>query len=234
MNFSNTTDKNGIIQDIERYLRKGATGISGNAVLLSDITAFCNTELRMTWHHVFKSTNAWQYDDSNQTNLPSATANLVSGTRAYLLPSDALVVRQIKIKNSSGEYYEVYPCTNEEIDEDQPNGTPLRYVLVGNTIKFNVAPSYNSDAGLKVFFDRGSVSFDTSDTTQQPGFASEYHDLIPIGASIRYLKIYSPSDATIPQLEKDYARLLKNLEEFYQKQYRSYKPKLQRPARSWK
>jgi hypothetical protein len=97
MQFNDTTNKNGIIQDCERNCGMPAASISGNATLLGDFTAHCNTELRLAWHLIFRSTGVWKYDDGNQTNLPFAVQDLSSSTRDYALPSDSLTIDKIKI-----------------------------------------------------------------------------------------------------------------------------------------
>ena len=40
--------------------------------------------------------------------------------------------------------------------------------------------NYASTDGLKVYYDREAVEFATDDTTKTPGFASPYHEILPI------------------------------------------------------
>lgn len=229
MQFNDTTNKNGIIQDCERYCGITATGISGNSVLLGDFTAYSNSTLRSLWHLSFLSCGNWQYEDNNQTDLPQATANLTSAQTTYALPSSALTVNRIEVKDAAGNWTKLTPIAESHIygavDEFmKTDAQPMYYRLVGNTFEIFPASNYNSTSGLKVYFDRGSVAFAASDTTKTPGIAGEYHDLIPLGASLKYLKIKRPGSAETAQVDKDYQTL-----ELKYKQYLSGRFKDKRP-----
>lgn len=239
MQFSDTTNNLGIIQACERYTNLGDTGISGDSAKLKDFTAYVNTVMRRLWHSIFEASGSWQYDDSNQTDLPQATTDLVSGTATYALPATALTVKRLEAKDSNGEWYVLKPLVIDEIGEAIPeffdvDGDPSYYRLVGNTIELFAAPSYNSTGGLKVYYDRGSVAFASTDTTKTPGFASEYHDLVPVGASLEWLKIKQPQDATTARLAEDYASQLQQLNKFYNKRFSDKKLTISRQYQTFK
>lgn len=164
----------------------------------------------------------WQYDDSNQTDLPFASTTLTADQTTYALPTGALGVRGIEVKNTGSVWSSLLPITEEMIRERQAmgqffstSGTPQYYQLVGQTVRLFPASNYTQSASFKVSFDRGSVAFASTDTTTTPGFASEYHDIIPIGASIEWLKIKEPNSGTLANLRSDYAQLEKNLKDYY-------------------
>jgi len=115
----------------------------------------------------------------------------------------------------------------------ETNGSPLNYSLVGGTLQLFPAPNYSSTSGLKVYFDRDSVDFASTDTTDTPGFASPYHEIIPIGASIEYLKIKQPTSPTLPILMQDYAKLELSIKQFYGKRFRDFKPRIGRAKESY-
>lgn len=226
--FSNTTDKNGIIQLCEFNCGLGDAGISGNATLLKYFTAFANQSLSEVWHSIF-TTSKWQFDDSNQTDLPQATTNLVSGTQKYALPTGALTIERIEIADSEGNFFVLTPLYLHEINEAvseffEGGGSPRYYRLIGNTIELFPAPNYNYTNGLKVYFDRGMVTFASSDTTKTPGFASEYHDLVPTKTSIKWLRINKPDSATLQELKIEEARRMGELSEFYSGRWPDKKP----------
>lgn len=231
MQFSDTTNKLGIIQACERYCNTGDTGISGNTVLLKEFTAHSNSIMRRLWHSIFMAYGGWQYDDSNQTNLPSAYTDITASQTSYGLPNGILSVRGVEVIDEDGNWYALKPLTEEQIRDKQAMGefldtpgSPLYYQLVGSTIRLFPATDYTYTGGLKVFFDRGSVAFASTDTTKAPGFASEYHDLVPIGASLEWLKIKLPNDATTARLEKDYEILEQRLKEYYSKKFKELFP----------
>ena len=104
MNYSDTTNKDGIIQTIEELCDLGDTYISGDSTRLKQFTARINRVSSLVWHIIHKATGNWQYDDNNNTDLPFATTNLVLGQRRYTLPSDALTIQRIEIKDENGNW----------------------------------------------------------------------------------------------------------------------------------
>lgn len=234
MTFSNTTTKAGIIQQIEYLTDLGDAYISGDTTRLRQVTATVNRISSRVWHLIFMSNGNWQYDDSSYTDLPSATTDIVSGTASYALPSDALTVQRVEAKDAGGIWQVLTPITKEmlqgqAVDEFmKDNGALLYYRLTDGTIELFPASNYASSGGLKVYFDRGSVDFAYDATTATPGFASPYHEILPIGASIEWLKIKQPNSSTLPQLQADYLKLEKNIKEYYGARFKDLKPKIGR------
>jgi len=239
MQFNDTTNNLGIIQACERYTNLGDTTISGSSDKLKEFTAYANTSLRRIWHNIFMSSGNWIYDDGNQTDLPQATTNIVAAQALYALPSEAVTVQRMEYKDSSGNWSEIYPMTLEEIptavDEYmKTDSTPYRYRLVDDTIELFPAPADSVTGGLKIYFERGSVSFVSTDTTEAPGFVSEYHDLVPIGASLEWLKIHLPGDATTAQLKEDWMIGMDNIKKFYNRRFKDKKIVLTRAYSNYK
>lgn len=211
MTFSDTTNKNGAIQTCEFYCQLGDTGISGDATKLKQFTNLINVANSQIWHLIFQLNGGWKYDDSNYSDLPQATQALVAGTSKYALPSTALTVARIEVMDVKGVYHNLIPMRLEEIETAvdsflASDGMPQYYRLLGSTIELFPGPAAASvtlAAGLKVYFDRSSVSFVSSDTTKSFGFASEYHDIAPRKASIEWMKVYKPDSGTLPRLIED-------------------------------
>ncbi len=142
----------------------------------------------------------WQLDDSNHTDYPIITTNLVSGQRDYSFTTDEggsliLDVYKVMVANSSGVYYEI-PCVDQQSDADTSSfydgqnttGTPTRYDKTANGIFLDVIPSYNYTNGLKVFINREASYFTTSDTTKKPGVDGRFHEYFALEPSVRYCK----------------------------------------------
>lgn len=232
LQFSNTTDKNGIIQLVEFYTALGDGGISGNATLLKQMTAQINLAMSEIWHTMWSYQAGWQYDDANQTDLPQATANLQDGIAKVALPTDALTVNRIEIKDKEGNFYKITPITERQIGGAIPEffetaGMPLYYRLLGRTIELFPAPAtaqVTLTSGMKVYFDRTGVAFASTDTTDTPGFSGEYHDLVPIKASIKWLQVHKPDSPTLSLLmAKELARI-EELKEFEANKWKDRKP----------
>jgi len=246
MIFSSTTTKAGIIQEIERLTDLGQTYISGDATRLAEMTATINRINHRVWHTIFMATGNWQYDDGNFTDLPIATTDLVSGTAKYAIPSDALTIQRVEIKDENGLEYQLTPITKElikgqAVDEFlDVDSTPMYYSIVNGTMELFPAPNYASTGGLKVYFDRDSVDFTVADpmttelNNQTPGFASPYHEILPIKASIEWLKVKQPQSPTLPLLLQDDLKLEQSIKQFYAVRFKDYKPRIGRAKRNWK
>jgi len=224
MQFSDTTNKLGIIQSCERYMRLGDAGISGNAQLLLEFTAHINQVNRETWALIFDAYGGWQYDDSNQTDLPAAVDTITADQVSYALPTGALTIRGIEVKDEGGVWHQLKPITEEQIRDSQAmgefyktSGQPLFYQVVGDTVRVFPASDYTQASSFKVFFDRGSVAFASTDTTKAPGFYSEFHSVIPIGASLERLKIEEPDNSQVQWLDARYKEYQRDIVKFYGK-----------------
>ena len=233
MVFSDTSTKSGAIQNCEFYCQLGDGGISNNTTLLQQFTARLNESNSKVWHSIFAINGGWKYDDSNYTDLPQATQNLVGGTQVYALPTTALAVDRIEVMDVNGIYQVVRPYRLDMIPEGvnnffSTNGLPLYYRLIGNTIQFFPAPdagiSVTLTAGLKVYFQRASVGFTYTDTTKTFGFASEYHDIPPRRASIEWLSVFKPDSPTLKKLIQDDIDRIAQLEEYETAKWHNVKP----------
>lgn len=233
MQFSDSSNLTGLIQSCEDKINSSITGD-----LLKKFTRYINNASSKVWAIIFDTYNGWIYDDANQTDLPQATSDLVSGTSTYSLPSTALTVQRIEIKDSEGNFIPLKSLTLEEIQQGvdefyENNGTPQGYRLLGNTIEIFPASSYNSTSGLKVYFERASVAFASTDTTKTAGFASPFHDMLAIDASIQYMSTKNFNQNQINNLKLEYEQYKIDLKNFYGKRFRDYKPRLKAKKTNW-
>lgn len=211
-----------MIQACERYCNLGDAGISGDAQLLKEFTAHINQWGRKVWHMIFMAYGGWQYDDGNQLDLPAATTDLTANQTSIALPSSSLSVRGIEVKDTAGIWHALIAATEEQIREFQAmgefhktSGQPQYYQIVGQTVRLFPAADYTQSASFKVFFDRGSVAFSSDATSSTPGFVSEYHDILGIGASIEWLKIKQPTSGTLAILRGDLVEYELKLKAYY-------------------
>lgn len=239
MVYSDTTNLNGVIQTVERLADLGQTYFSGDATRLKEITAMINNENHRIWAFIFNSTGNWQYDDGNYTNLPQSASDLVSGTGKYALPTEALTIIGVNCKDTNGEWYPLTPLTNKAIDNQvdgflDDNGTPEYYKVVNGTVQVFPAPNYNSTGGFKVLFDRDSVDFTTSDTTKTPGFASPYHEWLPLKTTITWLEIKQPQSPSLAAYRLKDQKFEIDVKKFYSARFKDYKPHISRERISYK
>ena len=196
MKFSDTTNKNGIIQLVERLCKLGDGGITNDTTLFKQITGDINQAYKKVAMALLRVDKSWKWDDSNYTDFPIATIDIVASQRDYTLPastsggnaSTLYRVNQVRFKVTGGQYQKLELMNiGEEETASTTTGVPTKYNLVGNSIRLNIVASANSTAGLEVTFQRSLEEFTTSDTTKQPGFMDSYHDLLAYDASSTYL-----------------------------------------------
>jgi hypothetical protein len=239
MQFSDTTNKNGIIQDCERLCSLGDAGISGQPTLLKQFTAQVNNTVSRLWSLIFQAYGGWIYDDSNNTDLPQAYTNLVAGQRRYSLPSYALSILRVDVTDSGGLVRRLTPVPQEVIDIGiadfmQDEGPPQFYRLMDGELELYPASLVAVTDGLEIFFERDSVQFVSTDTTRTPGFASPFHYLVPIGASIDHLRSKQASSAVLKELKEDMEKGEAKMTAYYNKRWRDLRPKISTPLTDWR
>lgn len=176
------------------------TGINTTSEL-KQITRACNEALRTVWTWIFEAYGGWVFDGSNQSDLPTARATLVEDQSKYTLPSEAITVRGVEFKDEQSQWHKLEPVSEEQIrqfyseeDFEDTSGTPRYYTPYAGLIKLHPAPNFGQSESLRLSFDREMVAFASDDTTQQPGFAGNFHEAVAVGASY-----FIASNTNLPQ-----------------------------------
>lgn len=188
MQFSDTSDEQGLIQDITDL-----TGASVNEYTLKARTRSINEWSRKVLAKILTSQDEWDFDDSNHTDLPILTTNIVSGQRDYGLPLSSEGMLQIKsVEVSDGsKFYLAKPIdkaeqnvavSNDSIDEFYDKSEP-KYDLQYGSLFIYPKPDANVTAGLKVWINRDISPFVSTDTTKVPGFDPVFHRILSYGAA---------------------------------------------------
>ncbi len=197
LQFSDTTTKKGILQLIERDLKLGDGYITGDAGRLLEFTADCNIEMDDIWAEIFECGGTWQFDDSNHTDYPIITTNLVSGQRDYTFTTDEqgniiLDIYKVLVADENGVFHEVTPKdaqsdkdTSGFWDGQDTQGSPYEYDKTANGIFLRDIPNYNYTNGLKVYINREGSYFTSTDTTKKPGFHGTLHSLVALRVTMR-------------------------------------------------
>lgn len=207
MQFSNTSEYNGIIQNCETLSKLGNGGITGNTILFGKFTGWINDAYAEVAMAAMTADKNWRWDDNNYTtpnSVPVATNTLTDGVRDIILPratnaadqSTLWRVYKVRLKDLNGEWYTLEPLASDE-DEIDDSGRPTKYRLLGNSVRLSGPPSSTAitlSAGIQVWFQREFIKFTTASTTQMPGFMSSFHHLLELKASSKYLL---PTDAKL-------------------------------------
>ncbi len=231
--YSNTTTKGGIIQLIERKLDLPDGTITGDATLFARFTSDVNIALDRALSLIFESAGTWQFDDSNQTDYPIITTNLVSGQRDYSFTADSngnliLDIFRVLIATSSGTFVEIDPVDQQSRNTNDPmtntdgfvnganaTGLPTKYDKTANGIFLDPIPNYNYTNGLKIFINRESTYFTVSDTTKKPGFAGLFHEYLALRPAYQYAYGKTLSGVNVKSLGNDMLTMEAALKDYY-------------------
>lgn len=143
----------------------------------------------------------WQFDDSNNTDFPIATTDIVQNQQDYSLSVGQLEITRAEIKDSSGNWQKLNPIDQVDIynqsltDFMKTPGIPQFYDKIGNSLMLYPIPNYSQSASLKLWYERGPNYFLTSDTTKQPGFNSLFHDLLAYWPAYDYALAHGKGNA---------------------------------------
>lgn len=227
MQYSDTTNKNGLLQECEFWTNLGDGTITGDATLKAQFTSRLNRAYDAVMPLLLSYGDKMRWDDTNHTKHPIGTTNIVSGTHDYqILTDDAglsiLNITDVMILESatSTEYKELRRLTLDHPDALRamsPNptdtGVPWAFLEKDNTVFLFPKPNYAATNGIKFFFERIADYFTTSDTTQTPGIPAQFHQLLALYASLDWLLVFKSEATTlITRLEAKIAKTERNLE----------------------
>ena len=198
MVFSNITDKSGLIQSVEFWTRQPDAGISDNATLLYQITTRINAAFEKILPMLLMNSDRITWDDTNHTDLPVGTMNLVSGQSDYKIGHDdntldILNLTAVRILPSSTEtiYSELERMTLDDesvLDAISPNsditGVPSYFLENSDKLFLYPEPNYSATNGIQLFFAREQYYFVYTDTTKEPGIPKPFHELLALYASL--------------------------------------------------
>ncbi len=226
MVLSSTTTRSGLIQDCETLTGLGDKAISGNTTRQAEFIRLLNVRYRMADTEIWKASNEWGWDDTNQTDLPVATTTLVDSQHDYSIPSTARKVERVEVQDINGNWSLVYPIDKTQFSEEamsefeETNGLPTYYDMVGNSIYLYPAPDEtvsSTTSSLRLYASRDIVAFSTTvnATTMaiSPGIDNHFHRYLSAGASYDWcLTKGLQKTPLLKQMVDEYA---KDIKEFY-------------------
>lgn len=197
MQYNDTTNKNGIIQMIEKTTKLGLGTISGNAApdyYLDYFTQLVNNWLGYTTSMIQGMSREAIYDDVNNTGFQTEEYNTVDDQQDYGLDSDISSIRIVEIRDatqadttkgfSTIPFVEVRDRLGDRFGEDE--GTPTGWWLEGRSIVFNVPTDTATVDVYRVTYDRHAHDFTTSDTTAEPGFDKQFQMILVYGPVLEW------------------------------------------------
>jgi hypothetical protein len=226
LSYSDTTNKDGLLQRIEQELGFPDGYITGDTTRKAQWTGSLNLALDKAFHIIFKADGRWQFDDANHTTYPILTGNLVDGQRDYSFTADSdgnviLDIHKVLVRSSTtSPYEEIYPVdvqsgldVSEISDGLNTEGMPYRYDKTATGIFLDPIPNANVTAGIKIYVSREGSYFATSDTTKTPGFSGLYHEYLVLEPAYRYARANNLTNREV--LKRDVLEMEKKITEFY-------------------
>lgn len=189
LDFNDTTTNLGLLQHINFLC--GLPRADTTRYTTADKTRNCNIAYRKILGWIWKAQGGWIFEDTNLLDLPYFRTDCVSGQEDYTLPSGYGVVERIEYKDISGIWRKLVPITQQELRNQgkeefmKTNGTPVFVELFGNSYRPYPAANRTSVDGdsLRVYCTRDIDEFTAADTTQEPGYNSNWHDTIALIAA---------------------------------------------------
>lgn len=181
MQFSDTTNNTGIVQQVRDMLR-----VDSSQYPTSRIVNSTNNWLDTVAGYAIGADRRFQWDDTNHTKLPIGTTNLVANQSDYSFLLDeqgnAIInLVAIEVQDSNGTWRRLEPrdlteTTDAEDELQRTASYPTHYdKLADNIIRLWPKPIASVTAGLKFYFQRAPSYFAATDTTKQPGVSPLLH-----------------------------------------------------------
>lgn len=186
--YFNPSDKsNSIIADID-FLLFGTSETFNDSYTLLDRTRNVNITLDEAVGEMFKADPNWDYDDQTNTDFPIATTTLVANQDNYSFPDSTLVISRVRVKDSQGNFVTLDPVSESEVTDADlaATGSPKKFFKKGGSFFPIPVPDYGYADGVEVRFQRGANHFSSTDINVAPGFNSLFHQILSIGAALRY------------------------------------------------
>jgi len=170
---------------------------------------------------IYKADGKWQFDDINHPDLPISVTDIVLGQSQYTLDVKHLTVDRLEITDAGGHHHVLIPIDELDIkislDEyAETTGTPIYYDKQGESLILYPKPDFSANNGLKIYYTRPPFYFTEDTDTLVPGFASIFHEYIPIWVAYHY----ASGSKELTQIAVNMAGRLQEIKENIIKHYR--------------
>lgn len=239
--FSDTTNKSGLIQLCEMYTGLGDGGISGSATLLKQFTRLINNGVQKAIAAIVESQDDWQWDDANVTSTyPVAKRTLAVGQRDYKFTSalwsligveggsagsnaaiTPLKIRRVDVTYDGTNWIRALPIDTEEMplglgndtntDGRYSTGAP-RYDARSSALWIYPAP-VTTGASVQLEFTREFAEFVSTDTTKTLPIDTAFAPMAALDAAADFCAANAPS--LLQAIQMRYADLEARLRRHY-------------------
>lgn len=244
MQFSDSSTKQGLIEDIT-FL----TGMDTTAYATADRTRNINRWYYNVFAAILEVEGGWEFDDTDKTDLPVLTTNMVASQQDYELPKSVttnpttlqggatsgaiMKIHRVEVKDANGLWVKLKQLDQREVkgaltEYKKTPGMPSEYDVRGGSLFLFCPPAAANTtltAGLKIYIAREVYTFLASDTTREPGFAEPYHRVLSLGAAFDWFTAkMQPDRAAMVKGQID--ELMADLKRFYGRRNADKVPRL--------
>lgn len=191
--FSDTTNKQGIVQVIRR--RTGTNTATGGSYPIEDITLDVNMALANFFILANKVAGKRQpVDDTNHDDFPIVYATITSGQQDVNLTLDEngnqiLDIYKVVMTLPTGQKVVLKQVDINDDDSvlvDTTTGIPSSYDLTAEGIFLHQIPNFTLAGALEVWVSRASSYFSASDTTKRAGIPEIFSEYLTLRPSYFY------------------------------------------------
>ena len=207
MQFSNPTDKDGLIQHAEQTLwgDKPFGTITNDPEKFIIFRNLLNRAMDSYTSLALRNDFRWKYDDSNHTDYPIGEGRVVANQEDYPLPLSYLYIEQVELLVPNGDWIRLEPfdigdvrnsprgISNPLPFSDDEVGIPRYYRKVGQSLFLYPTPNF-TDGGdeetgprsLRVHYSRPSTYFDIDTPEKEVGIPATHAPYLYLYACASY------------------------------------------------
>lgn len=200
MKFSNTTLKNGILQRIEDHTQLGDGVITGDETLKKKMTSNVNETIYELTTDIMLLQDGFDWDDASLTDFPIATTPLVANQRDYkFIGIDFLKLKRVDVTYDgtnwvratpfdSSAYFDKPGFGSDSVDVNFLKTAPMYDPKGSGFWLYPLASASDVAAGAKarIEYSRAFDEFTYDDIDKEPPIDRNFHDLVAIGASLKW------------------------------------------------
>lgn len=198
MVFSDTTNKNGIIQRYERHTLMGDGVVSGDNLTLRQATADINDTVFELESDILLTQDGFDFDPLNNSDIPVGTVTLEANRRFYGFDNiNFLALKRMDVAWDGSTFYRATPMDSGAYDSGLGNDTETDknfdktkpvYDPQANGFKLYPIPDAEDEANgakARIEFRRLFDKYEYNDTSKVLPFDSMFQELVPVGAALR-------------------------------------------------
>lgn len=224
LKFNDETNKLGIVQGIDFEVNSNRSTYP-----LADIARNVNLAHNRFISVALSADSKWQFDDTNNTKAPVATADIVANQKDYTIDIDFLRITRVEVKDQNGNWRVIPQVDEREVHQaynelQRDSGFPYAYDLRGKQIYFFQPSDTNITGGLRVFFQRVGSDFTAGDTTKSPGVPELFHEYYVLYPSLMYARKAVPEK--VAYLTGEIEKMERAITNHYQERNEVKKPRM--------